>query len=117
MLAAFRTVARVADSAVPVFVQGESGTGKELLARLLHENSARRTGPFVAVDLAAVPDAQLERELFGQEEDASGDAGGGRPGLIEQAEGGTLFLSGISQASPAVQVRLLRLVEQHEVER
>jgi len=107
----FDTVARVADADVPVLVLGESGTGKELVARALHERSPRRDGPFVAVNCAALPEQLAESELFGHEKGAFTDARQSRKGLFEEAHGGTLFLDEIGEIPPALQSKLLRVLE------
>jgi two-component system, NtrC family, response regulator AtoC len=110
-------VARAAAGVATVLVRGESGSGKELVARQLHELSPRRAGPFVKVHSAALPDNLLESELFGYEKGAFTGATARKPGRVELAEGGTLFLDEIGDVSPAVQVKLLRVLQDREYER
>ncbi len=117
MLAVFRTVARVANSSASVLVQGESGTGKELIARQLHQYSARREGPFVAVNCAAIPEPLLESELFGHEKGAFTGAAARREGRFERANGGTLFLDEIGDMGLGLQSKILRALQEREVER
>jgi DNA-binding NtrC family response regulator len=106
---------RIADTETTVLLTGESGTGKELAARTLHERSRRRGGPFVAINCAALPDALLESELFGHAKGAFTDARAARLGLFLQAEGGTLLLDEIGELPPAIQAKLLRVLEQRTV--
>ena len=110
-------VDRVAPSDASVLLCGESGTGKSLVARMLHERSARSAGPFVTVFCAALPEALLEAELFGHERGAFTGAVSQRKGRVEQAHGGTLFLDEVGEIPLALQVKLLRLLEDHEFER
>jgi two-component system NtrC family response regulator/two-component system response regulator HydG len=117
MLAAFKTVRQVAPSASSVLLLGESGTGKELFAQALHQNSPRRSKPFVKVACAALPETLLESELFGHEKGAFTGALFTRAGRFEMASGGTLFLDEIGDISPTVQVKLLRFLEEREFER
>lgn len=101
-----------------VYVNGETGTGKELVAHALHAASPRSSGPFVAVNCAALPESLLESELFGYEEGAfTGAKRGGKPGLFELAHTGTLFLDEIASITPAMQIRLLRVLEAREIMR
>jgi transcriptional regulator of acetoin/glycerol metabolism len=109
---------RAAEQDFPVFLLGESGTGKELLAHAIHAASARRQGPFVAVNCGAASDELLAAELFGYTEGAfTGAARGGRAGKIELANGGTLFLDEVEAMSPRMQVSLLRVIEDGQVTR
>lgn len=117
MLDTFKTVARVAPTRSTVLIEGESGTGKELIARTIHYNSDRGQGPFVAVDCAALPETLLESELFGHERGAFTGATALKRGLFEVARGGTCFLDEIGDVSPAVQSRLLRVLQEHEIKR
>ncbi len=112
--AALALARRVAESAATILILGESGTGKELIARELHRRSPRRTGPFLAINCAAIPESMLERELFGHEKGAFTGADTGRPGLIEAAAEGTLLLDEIGEMSPGLQARLLRVIEGHD---
>jgi two-component system response regulator HydG len=118
--AALRRVLDVATQAAPssatVLVLGESGTGKELIARYIHEKSARASGPFVAVNCAAIPESILEAELFGHERGAFTGAVAKRGGRFARARGGTLFLDEIGELTPAVQVKLLRVLQEGEYE-
>jgi DNA-binding NtrC family response regulator len=107
---------QAAPSSATVLVLGESGTGKELLARYLHGKSARAQGPFVAVNCAAIPESILEAELFGHERGAFTGAIGRREGRFARAKGGTLFLDEIGELSPAVQVKILRVLQEGEYE-
>jgi DNA-binding NtrC family response regulator len=107
----------VADTNVTVLVTGENGTGKEVLARALHEESARRDAAFVAVSCAALPETLIESELFGHEKGAFTGAAQARKGRFELADGGTLFLDEISELTPAVQVKLLRVLQERTFER
>ncbi|MFM7321466.1 MAG: sigma-54-dependent transcriptional regulator [Armatimonadota bacterium] len=102
-------------SKATVLLLGESGTGKEVAARLLHEASPRRRGPFVAVSCAALPETLLESELFGHEKSAFTGAAGAKPGRFELAEGGTLFLDEIGDIPPITQVKLLRALQEREI--
>jgi DNA-binding NtrC family response regulator len=104
-------VARVAPSDASVLLLGESGTGKELLARAVHEASARAARPLVVVDCASLPEALFESELFGHERGAFTGAHAAKPGLLEAASGGTLFLDEVGDIPLAMQVKLLRLLE------
>jgi DNA-binding NtrC family response regulator len=117
---ALRRVIDVATQAAPsqatVLVLGESGTGKELLARYIHERSARSRGPFVAVNCAAIPETILESELFGHERGAFTGAMAKKDGRFAKAAGGTLFLDEIGELSPSVQVKLLRVLQEGEYE-
>ncbi|MDE3224605.1 MAG: sigma-54-dependent Fis family transcriptional regulator [Nitrospirota bacterium] len=117
MLEVYKLVAKVAAGKSTVLIEGESGTGKELVARAIHSNSARRDGPFVPVNCAALPESLLESELFGHERGAFTGAVGAKPGLFEMANGGTLFLDEIGDISPALQVKLLRVLQEQEVRR
>jgi two-component system response regulator HydG len=110
-------VMQAAPSEATVLLLGESGTGKELLARALHDNSARAKGPFVAVNCAAIPESILEAELFGYEKGAFTGASTARDGRFEAANGGTLFLDEIGEISRHVQVKLLRVLQEGEIER
>jgi transcriptional regulator with GAF, ATPase, and Fis domain len=112
-----RDLERVSVSDATVLIVGESGTGKELAARSIHARSPRRDRPFVAVNAAALPESLAEAELFGHERGAFTGAIGSRPGRFELAEGGTLFLDEIGTLSPAVQSKLLRVLESREIER
>ncbi len=111
------TVLQASPSEATVLLLGESGTGKELLARAIHENSARAGGPFVAINCAAIPESILEAELFGYEKGAFTGATTSREGRFESANGGTLFLDEIGEMSRHVQVKLLRVLQEGEIER
>lgn len=108
---------RVAASDATVMLSGESGTGKEVLARFIHDNSARSDGPFVAINCAALPETMLESILFGYEKGAFTGAHQARAGKFEQAQGGTLLLDEISEMDVALQAKLLRVLQEREVER
>ena len=113
-----RIAARLAATDLTILVHGESGTGKELFASAVHAASARRGGPFLAVDLGALSDDLIESELFGYEEGAfTGAKKGGKAGLFELADSGTIFLDEIGNVSPKVQRRLLRVLQEKEIMR
>ncbi len=113
----YELMSQVAPSAASVFIVGESGTGKEIVARTLHELSARKENPFVAVNCAAIPETLLESEIFGHEKGAFTGAEGRRRGLFEQAHGGTLFLDEVVEMAPATQAKLLRVLEERSFRR
>jgi DNA-binding NtrC family response regulator len=117
MHAVLDLVRRTADSLATVLIEGETGTGKELVARVLHRASPRAAGPLVAVNCAAVPAPLLASELFGHEAGAFTGAGARRVGRFEQAAGGTLFLDEVGEAPDAVQVALLRVLQERHFER
>jgi len=110
----FRAIGRLSRSSLSVLVTGESGTGKELVARALHRHSPRANGPFIALNTSAIASELLESELFGHEKGAFTGADAMRRGRFEQADGGTLFLDEIGDMSPALQVRLLRVLAEGE---
>ncbi len=110
-------VEQTADSSATILIQGESGTGKELVARTIHERSARRNGPFVAVNCAALPETLLESELFGYEKGAFTGAAGRKEGRFELAHGGTLFLDEVGDLSLVTQPKILRVLQEGEFER
>ena len=111
MRALFRTIGRLASSSFGVLLTGESGSGKERIARALHDSSPRAAGPFVALNVAALPADLLESELFGHEKGAFSGADSARAGYFEQADGGTLFLDEIGEMPPGLQSRLLRVLD------
>ena len=110
----YRTVARLTTTDLTVMITGESGTGKELIARALHDYGKRRTGPFVAINMAAIPRELIEAELFGHERGAFTGAMNRGVGRFEQAAGGTLFLDEIGDMPPEAQTRLLRVLQEGE---
>jgi two-component system C4-dicarboxylate transport response regulator DctD len=112
-----RSIHTVAEADIDVMILGETGTGKALVARAIHELSERRDKPFIAVNIAALPEATLDSELFGHEAGAFPGALRARFGRFEHARGGTLFLDEVGTASPAVQAKLLRAVEERSIER
>ena len=113
----YRIIERVANSNATVLIRGESGTGKELVAKAIHYNSGRSEKPFIAVSCAALPETLLESELFGYEKGAFTGAAGQKRGRFELAHQGTLFLDEIAELSPAMQVKLLRALQERQFER
>ncbi len=117
MLEVYETIRRAAASRATVLIRGESGTGKELVARALHQNSDRAAGPFIAISCAALPETLLESELFGHEKNAFTGAAAAKPGRFELADKGTLFLDEIGDIPAAVQIKLLRVLQERNFER
>ena len=113
----FETAQRVAPTRATVLLGGESGTGKGMLARAIHLNSPRRDAPFIKINCSAIPENLMESELFGYEKGAFTGAIRSHPGKFEQADGGTVFLDEIGDVPPAVQVKLLRVLQEREFER
>jgi two-component system nitrogen regulation response regulator GlnG len=110
----YRTIARLTTTDLTVMISGESGTGKELVARALHDHGKRRAGPFIAINMAAIPRELIESELFGHERGAFTGALNRSAGRFEQANGGTLFLDEIGDMPPEAQTRLLRVLQEGE---
>ena len=117
MLELFRLLDRLTDTALPVVIQGESGTGKELVARAIHFNGPRKDRPFVSENCAAIPETLLESTLFGYARGAFTGAERDTRGLFEVADGGTLFLDEVGEMSPAMQGKLLRVLQEGEFRR
>jgi DNA-binding NtrC family response regulator len=117
MLAMLARAAQLARAEASVLLTGESGTGKEVMARHLHATSRRARGPFVALNCAALPESLLESELFGHEKGAFSGAVAARKGKFEQAEGGTLLLDEIGEMDPRLQAKILRVIQEREVDR
>jgi DNA-binding NtrC family response regulator len=117
MAALLATIGRIAASDANVLIQGESGTGKGLVARMIHEQSARRDGPFLVINCSAFPEQLLESELFGHEKGAFTGAAAVKPGLFEVAEGGTLLLDEVGETSAAMQAKLLQVLDTRELRR
>src|SRR5437763_16095204 len=113
----FRTITKIADFKTTVLIQGESGVGKELVARAIHQRSARKTMPFVPINCGAIPENLLESELFGHKKGAFTDANSDRRGLFEEADGGTLFLDEIGELPLNLQVKLLRVLQEETIRR
>ncbi len=113
----YQLAAKVAQTDVTVLIQGASGTGKEVLAQFVHQHSLHHQGPFVAINCAAIPETMMESMLFGYEKGAFTGATQAMPGKFEQAEGGTLLLDEISEMDLALQAKLLRVIQEKEVER
>ena len=116
MRSLFRILPQVGQSSSTVLIEGDSGTGKELFARAIHNFSLRKNGPFIAINCAALPDTLLESELFGYKAGAFTGANRDKPGRFAMAQGGTLFLDEIGDISPALQVRLLRVLQERTIE-
>lgn len=112
MLEVFKTIGRIADAKAPVLITGESGTGKELIARAIHLHGKHHAAPFVAVNCGALTETLLESELFGHVKGSFTGAIANKRGIFEQAEDGTVFLDEISETSPALQVKLLRVLQE-----
>ena len=111
-------IRKVANSSSPILITGETGTGKELVARAIHEQSERRRYPFVAVNCSGIPDTLFESELFGYSEGSfTGAKKGGKAGKIEMAQGGTLFLDELGEMPMSMQPKLLRVLQEYELER
>jgi len=110
-------IERVARSQAPVYISGESGSGKELAARLIHQHSARRDGPFVPVNCGAIPETLMESEFFGYKKGAFTGAGQDKQGFFQAAHGGTLFLDEVAELPLAMQVKLLRAIQEKNVRR
>lgn len=117
MRALYELIRRVAGTDSTVLIQGESGTGKELVARAIHASSSRADGPFVAINCAAIAESLLESEMFGHEKGAFTGATSQKRGKLELADSGTLFLDEISEFAPALQAKLLRVLQEREFER
>jgi len=117
MQTVFALIRKVAGTNAPVLLLGESGTGKEMAAAAIHRRSARKEGPFVAINCNAIPENLLESELFGHEKGAFTGAHIQRKGMMETASGGTLFLDEIGELSPAIQVKLLRFLQEQRFQR
>lgn len=117
MVDVFKLVGRVSRSRTSVLIHGESGTGKELIARAVHDNSARATHRFVAINCSAIPDSLLESELFGHVKGSFTGANAMRRGLLEEASGGTFFLDEVGDLSPVGQAKLLRVLQEGEIRR
>lgn len=117
MQAVFAFIRKVAGTNAPVLLLGESGTGKEMAAAAIHRRSARKDGPFVAINCNAIPENLLESELFGHEKGSFTGAHVQRKGLLEAASGGTLFLDEIGELPPAIQVKLLRFLQEQRLQR
>jgi DNA-binding NtrC family response regulator len=115
MLTVYKQIAHAADSSAPVLISGESGTGKELVARAIHAHSSRAPRSFVALNCGAITDTLLESELFGHVRGAFTGATADRKGVFEQAHGGTVFLDEIGDTPPAMQVKLLRVLQDGEI--
>ncbi len=117
MVDIYKKVAKIARIEAPVLVVGESGSGKELVARALHANSARASAPFIVINCGALTETLLESELYGHERGSFTGATGLRKGLLEGADGGTVFLDEISETTLAFQVKLLRVIQDREIRR
>jgi two-component system NtrC family response regulator len=117
MQTVFQSIRKVATTDAPVLILGDSGTGKEMTARAVHHRSNRKDGPFVAINCGAIPENLMESELFGHEKGSFTGAHTQRKGRIENADGGTLFLDEIGELSPALQVKLLRFLQERVIER
>jgi two-component system response regulator PilR (NtrC family) len=113
----FQLIKRVAGTSSTIMISGESGTGKELIARAIHHNSGRAKGPFVSINCGALPDELLESELFGHMKGSFTGAANTKKGLFEVADCGTIFLDEIGETTPAMQIKLLRVLQERKIRR